>query len=102
MAIVLYSFKKTSSGLIMFHGFMAPNAARAEKELQGHAGVCPQFGPAHREGQTIDIEVEVDDLPEFDEQSIEEFLELDGDDEEEDEDDDEDEEEDEEEELEEK
>jgi hypothetical protein len=90
MPIVLYSFKKTASGLIMFHGFMAPSSARAEKELQGHAGVCPQFGPAHRDGKTLDIEVEVDELPEFDEQSIEEFLELDDDedDEEEDEEDD--------------
>ena len=86
MPTVLYSFKKDRNGRIILHGFCAPNAKEAEKMLAEHAAACPQFGPAHREGQTIDIAVDIDELPEFEESSLEEFLELDD---EEDEDDDE-------------
>jgi len=87
MPIILLSFKKTTSGRIMFHGFLAPNERDAEKELEGHAAICPQFGPAHRAGQTIDQAIEIDELPEFDEDSIAEFCDdlfgLEGEDEEE-------------------
>ena len=93
MPTVLYSFKKDRNGRIIVHGFMAPNATEADKMLQEHATHCPQFGPAHREGHTIDIAVDVDQLPEFEEGSLEEFLELDDDEEEDDEPEDEEEEE---------
>jgi len=85
---MLLSFKKNSSGRIMFHGFLAPGERDTEKDLEGHAGICPQFGPAHRNGETIDVAVDVDELPEFDEESIQEWLDellgLEGDDEEDD------------------
>jgi hypothetical protein len=80
MPIALYSFRKTSDGLIMFHGFLAPNAKAAAKMEQAHAAVCPQFGPALAAEQTIEIEVELDELPEFEDSSLEEFLDLDDDD----------------------
>lgn len=87
MSVTLYSFRKASSGRIMFLGFIAPSSATAAADLLSHANACPQFGPAHKAGQTIDIEVESDEIPEFEETSLEEFLDLDGDDEEEPEDD---------------
>jgi len=89
MPTMLLSFKKNSNGRVMFHGFTAPNDSEAEKDLKGHAGVCPQFGPAHRAGETIDVAVEIDELPEFDEDSIQEWIdELLGIEDEDDEDDD--------------
>lgn len=88
MPTMLLSFKKNSNGRIMFHGFTAPGERDAEKDLEGHAGICPQFGPAHRNGETIDVAVDVDELPEFDEESIQEWLDellgLEGDEEEDD------------------
>jgi hypothetical protein len=78
MPIVLYSFRKTTDG-IMFHGFMAPNAKAAEKMELAHAAICPVFGPALQAEQTIEIEVEESELPEFDEESLEEFLDADPD-----------------------
>jgi hypothetical protein len=74
MPTVLLSFKKTASGRVMFHGFTAPGDAGAEKDLEGHAAICPQFGPAHRNGETIDRVIEVDELPEFDEESIDDWI----------------------------
>lgn len=71
---MLLSFKKTSTGRVMFHGFLAGGERDAEKDLEGHAGVCPQFGPAHRNGETIDVAVDVDELPEFDEESIQDWI----------------------------
>lgn len=79
MPVVLYSFRKTVDG-IMFHGFMAPNSKIAEKMERAHAAICPQFGPALEKEETIEVEFEADELPEFDEESLEEFLEIDDDD----------------------
>jgi hypothetical protein len=102
MPTMMLSFKKISSGWIMFHGFLAPSERDAEKDLDGHASVCPQFGPAHKAGETIDVAVDVDDLPEFSEDSIQQWLDdLLGLDDEDDEDEDDDLEDDEEEEAEE-
>jgi len=85
MATALYSFRKQSNGRIMFHGFLAGNADQATKDMEAHANACPQFGPALKAGSTLEIEVEVDELPEFEEESLEEFLELDSDDDDDDE-----------------
>ena len=74
MPTVLLSFKKNASGRVMFHGFTAPGDAAAEKDLEAHASVCPQFGPAHRNGETIERVIEVESLPEFDEESIDEWI----------------------------
>jgi hypothetical protein len=97
MPVMLLSFKKTTSGRIMLLGFLAGGERDAEKDLQSHAGACPQFDAAHKAGETIDQAIEIDELPEFDEDSIAEFCDglfgLDGDDEAEGEDEEEDEEE---------
>jgi hypothetical protein len=85
MPTALYSFKIDSDGRVRVgHIFFAANDAEAEKLLKAHADACPKFGPAHKAGETIEIGVELDTLPEADEASLEEFLEIDDDDEEED------------------
>jgi hypothetical protein len=93
MPVVLFSFKKTPDGGVMFHGFFAPNERAAEKKEQGHAVICPQFGPALKAGETIEQLIDVDEIPEFDEESIGAWLDeqfgLEDEDEEEEEDDDE-------------
>jgi len=77
MPVMLLSFKKGRNGHIMFHGFLAPSEREAEKDLKAHAEICPQFGPAHRAGETIDEVVELDTLPDpddFSEDTIGEFV----------------------------
>ena len=73
MPVMLLSFKKTTSGRIMLLGFLAGGERDAEKDLEAYAAACPQFGAAHKAGETFDQAIEVDELPEFDEDSIAEF-----------------------------
>ena len=75
MATVLFSFKKLANGRIMFHGFTGPSQPSAEADLKAHAEGCPDFGPAFRADQTIEIVREVESLPEFDGDDLEEWLE---------------------------
>ena len=74
MPIMLISFKKDPSGGVMFHGFLAPNESAAQKKEEAHAGICPSFGPALDKGETIEEVIEVDTIPEFDPESIEDWL----------------------------
>jgi hypothetical protein len=75
MPTVLFSFKKLANGRIMFHGFTGPSLPSAEADLKAHAEGCPDFGPAFRADQTIEIVREVETLPEFDGDDLEEWLE---------------------------
>lgn len=87
MPSCLISFKKASDG-ILFHGFLSPNEKTSEKMQSGHAAICPQYGPALKNGETFDFTVDVDELPEFDEESLGEWIDemfgLEGDDEDDD------------------
>lgn len=74
MPTALFSFKRLANGHIMFHGFTAPSQGSAETDLQGHAQGCPDFGSAYRADQTIEFAREVDSLPEFNGDAIEEWL----------------------------
>lgn len=74
MPTLLLSFKRNSDSEILIHGMLAPNAGRSEKMMEQHANVCPKFGPAVRAGETIEQEIEVDTIPDFDEVSIGEWL----------------------------
>ena len=74
MATALFSFKKLSNGRVMFHGFLAPSQATAEADMKAHAEGCPDFGPAFRADQTIEIVQEVESLPDFDGDDLEEWL----------------------------
>src|SRR5882724_7762970 len=91
MPTLLLSFKKISDSEILIHGTLAPNAGRAAKMMEDHAGICPKFGPARKAGETIEEEIDVDAIPEFDADAIGEWLDVEfgfdaGDDEEEDDD----------------
>ena len=90
MPVALYSFKIDEDGRTRVgHIFLAPNEQEADALQKKHADACPKYGPAFREGKTIDILADVDTLPEADESSLEEFLALDRDEDEDEEDEDE-------------
>jgi len=74
MPTLLLSFKRLSDSRILIHGVLAPNDTAAEKELEGHARACPQFGPAFKAQQTIEQTIEIDTIPVFDEESIGEWV----------------------------
>ncbi len=69
--------------ILVRHCFYGETAEEAEKWKRHHLESCEYFRAAEKEGRTIDIPVEVDELPEFDEEALEEFLELDDEDEDE-------------------
>lgn len=86
MAVALHSFKVDADGEVRIsHTFYASDEKTARKLLEEHAGVCPKFGPAVKSGDTIELVEEIDELPEADEESLAEFLELDSDEEDEEE-----------------
>jgi hypothetical protein len=94
MPTALYSFKIDRDGEIrVAHVFFGKDDAEAEANLKAHADVCPKFGPAYKQKETVEIPVEVEDLPEGDEEEIgawlDELLGLDEEDEETEEDEDE-------------
>jgi hypothetical protein len=95
MALARYSAKIDSDGTVrVIHIFLGDNEAAVDAAQQKHADGCKAYGPAFEEEKTIDIDADVDDLPEADEESLTEFLSLDPAEEPEEDDDAEDEEED--------
>ena len=74
MPTLLLSFKRNSDSHILIHGTLAPNEKDAEKDLEEHAGICPKFGPAYRAEETIEHVIQVDEIPEFDEEAIAEWV----------------------------
>jgi len=79
MATALYSFKVDDDGKVRIgHVFFGANEAGARKVLEEHAEICPKFGPAHRRGDTIELSEELEELPEANEESLKEFLDLEG------------------------
>lgn len=72
---LLLSFKRIQGdSRILIHGFLSPNETQSEKDLEDHARDCPKFGPAYRNEETIEHSVTVDEIPEFDEDAIGEWL----------------------------
>src|ERR1700675_3154233 len=64
MATALFSFKLNEGGKItVAHIFFGDTDAEAAAALKAHAAICPKFGPAHRAGKTVEIPVEVSELP---------------------------------------
>jgi hypothetical protein len=77
MAVARYSAKIDSDGRVrVIHIFLGANESTVDAAQQKHADGCKAYGPAYEEEKTIDIDVEVDELPEADEESIAEFLEI--------------------------
>jgi hypothetical protein len=74
MATLLLSFKRGDRGEILIHGTLAPTSARSAKMMEEHADICPKFGPAYKNDETIEEEIEVDSIPEFDADAIGEWV----------------------------
>jgi hypothetical protein len=75
MPTALYSFKLDKDGKIrVAHVFFGDSEAEAEANLTAHAGICPKFGPAFQNKETVEIPVEIEDLPEGDEEALQEWL----------------------------
>lgn len=75
MPTALYSFKIDTDGKIrVAHVFFGDTEAEARANLKAHADVCPKFGPAYKHKETVEIPVDVDDIPEGDEEAIGEWL----------------------------
>jgi len=76
MPVALVSWKKDSDGRVRVgHIFLAPNIQEAEELKAKHAGGCKAYGPAVEAGETIDLDYDVDYLPEAEEEDLAEFLE---------------------------
>jgi hypothetical protein len=89
MPTALWSVKIDKDGEIrVAHVFFGKDDAEAEANLKAHADICPKYGPAYRNKETVEIPVELDELPEGDEDEIgswlDEWLGLDDDEEEDD------------------
>lgn len=88
MPTLLLSFKRSTDSRLLIHGTLAPNEKVAEREMADHAIVCPKFGPARKNGETIEMVIDVDTIPEFEEAAINDWVDdllcLDEDDEEDD------------------
>lgn len=77
MPIALCSFKVDNDEKIrVAHIFFGATLAAARTALAEHAAICPKFGPAHRAEETVDIEVEIDELPAGDEEEVGEWLDV--------------------------
>jgi len=88
MATALFSFKIDNDKVSVLHVFFGEDDAEAEANLKAHAEVCPKFGPAFRGGKTVEIPIEITELPPTDPDELQEWVDdefgLDGDDEEDD------------------
>jgi hypothetical protein len=74
MPTLLLSFKRNSDSEILIHGTLAPNEARSETMMKEHANICPKFGPARKAEETIEVAIDVDDIPAFDEDEIQAWV----------------------------
>jgi alkanesulfonate monooxygenase SsuD/methylene tetrahydromethanopterin reductase-like flavin-dependent oxidoreductase (luciferase family) len=75
MATAIYSVKiEHNNAIRVIHIFLGETEEEAQAALEAHANECPKFGPAYRNGRTIELSADVDELPEADEDSLEEFL----------------------------
>jgi hypothetical protein len=78
MASAIYSFKVDQDGKIRIgHIFFGKNDDEAWANLEGHADICPKFGPAYQASETIEIETTIDAIPDADVEELEDFIGLD-------------------------
>jgi hypothetical protein len=75
MPIAIISLKKEAGGKVrLIHIALGETKKAAEQELEQHAGVCPAFGPAFREDKTLEFPVDVEEMPEGNDDDLEEWL----------------------------
>jgi hypothetical protein len=85
MPFAIHSFMiGTDDQIRLCHVFYGATRQEALSHQKDHARDCPYYGPALAKGEVIDIEEELDALPEADTESLLEFLELGDEDDEED------------------
>jgi hypothetical protein len=72
MPTVIISFKKDDRS--MAHLFFGPGKASAEEKMRGHAEICPKYGPAFRNNETVEFLREIEELPPSDPDELEEWV----------------------------
>lgn len=81
MAFAIYSTKPGKGGLAgVTHVFYGHDEQEAWNALEAHADICPKFGPAYQASETIESVVEIDEIPEFADEPLDDFFDLNGDD----------------------
>jgi hypothetical protein len=77
MAIAIYSSKPGKHGCVgVTHVFFGEDEEAAWAALEAHAAICPKFGPAYESSETIEIVVEIDIIPEFDSNDLQDFFDI--------------------------
>lgn len=67
MPVALHSWIiEKDSAIRVRHTFFADTIEEAERLLKQHATGCSHFGPADAAGETIEVEEEIDTLPDKD------------------------------------
>lgn len=75
MPFAIHSFKVDADGRIRIaHVFYGRDEDEAVKHLEEHADICPKYGPAYKADQTIEVGMEIDELPQPDETALQEFV----------------------------
>jgi hypothetical protein len=74
MPTAVFSFKRLEDGSVLIHTVVSPAKATADKHLKQHADICPQFGPAFHANATIEFAREVDYIPHFSGDDLEDWL----------------------------
>ncbi len=74
MPTAIFSFKIDSDKVSVAHIFFGEDDAEAEASLKAHAEICPKFGPAYRGGKTVEIPVDMTELPPVDPDELQDWL----------------------------
>lgn len=74
MPTALHSFIKEDGRVIVAHTFFGKNEAEAEKWKKHHLESCEYFRAAEKEGRTLEVTEELDELPEPTAEGVEYFL----------------------------
>jgi hypothetical protein len=76
VAVAIYSFKRDEDGrLRVLHVFFGETQKEAWANHLAHAEICPAYGPAVKYFETTDFEVEIDHIPDpDDEEDLSEFV----------------------------
>jgi hypothetical protein len=56
------------------HTFFGETEEEAWEALEGHADICPKFGAAYHGSETIESVVEIDEIPAFDVDALDDFF----------------------------
>jgi hypothetical protein len=83
MPFAIHSSKPGKHGRTgITHTFFGETEEEAWESLEEHADICPKFGAAYHGSETIESAVEIDEIPDFDVDAIDDFFDVDRDDEE--------------------